>query len=211
MCLFHMHFWQENALQCNMVVVCFSPRTVSRHAVKWHYPYEHALPLWARAFFVREQWKMQLTLEQSRIVYRRAGCIWAVLWGSSQGLRCRFDGTWKQFFFFLLTSRNNCFDAQTDISQRDKVLFFFVATSCHLTENSRRAFMMLVTKIQRLKILKWKKKWSINNKKKTKKRKTPASRDENMTPACAFLMNQSVGTGNTHWGKGSHTGVSRTL
>ena len=58
--------------------------------------------------------------------------------------------------------------------------------SCRLlTENSKRAFLMLVTKIQRPKILKWKKK-SINNKKKTKK--TPAS---SMTPACAFSMNQS--------------------
>ena len=28
------------------------------------------------------------------------------------------------FFFFLVTSRNNRFDAQTDISQSDKVLFF---------------------------------------------------------------------------------------
>ena len=28
------------------------------------------------------------------------------------------------FFFFLVTSRNNHFDAQTDISQRDKIQFF---------------------------------------------------------------------------------------
>ena len=61
-----------------------------------------------------------------------------------------------------------------------------------LTENSKRAFLMLVTKIQHPKILKWKKK-SINNKKKQKKKtkkqtKTPAS---SKTPACAFSMNQS--------------------
>ena len=49
---------------------------------------------------------------------------------------------------------------------------------------------MLVTKIQRPKILKWKKK-SINDKKKNNNKKTPASRDESMTPACAFSMNQS--------------------
>ena len=54
-----------------------------------------------------------------------------------------------------------------------------------LTENSKRAFLMLVTKIQCPKILKWKKK-SINNKKKPQK--MPAS---SMTPACAFSMNQS--------------------
>ena len=48
-------------------------------------------------------------------------------------LRDRFDGTWKLFFIYLfiyllVTSRNNRSDeltsAQTDISQRDKVLFF---------------------------------------------------------------------------------------
>ena len=55
-----------------------------------------------------------------------------------------------------------------------------------LTENSKRAFLMLVTKIQRPKILKWKKKKFINNKK--NKQKMPAS---SMTPACAFSMNQS--------------------
>ena len=48
---------------------------------------------------------------------------------------------------------------------------------------------MLVTKIQRPKFLKCKKK-SINNKK-NKTKKTPASRDESMTPVCAFSMNQS--------------------
>ena len=62
------------------------------------------------------------------------------------------------FFFFLVTSRNNHFDAQSDILQRDKVLFFLVAACRHLTENSKRAFLMLVTKIQRPKILKLKKK-----------------------------------------------------
>ena len=30
MCLFHMHVWQENALQSNMVIVPFSPKPVSR-------------------------------------------------------------------------------------------------------------------------------------------------------------------------------------
>ena len=34
MCLIHMHFLQENALQCNMEIVPFSPKKVSRHAVK---------------------------------------------------------------------------------------------------------------------------------------------------------------------------------
>ena len=46
---------------------------------------------------------------------------------------------------------------------------------------------MLVMKIQRPKILKWKKK-SINNTKIIKKKNLPAS---SMTPACAFSMNQS--------------------
>ena len=46
MCLFHMHVWQENALQSHMVIVRFSPKTVSQHAVIWRYPYEHALSLW---------------------------------------------------------------------------------------------------------------------------------------------------------------------
>ena len=44
MCLIHTHFLQENALQCNMEIIRFSPKTVSRYAVKWRYPYEHALP-----------------------------------------------------------------------------------------------------------------------------------------------------------------------
>ena len=56
-------------------------------------------------------------------------------------------------YFFLVTSRNNRFDAQTDISQRDKILFF-VAPCRHFTENSMRAFFLLVTKIQLRKILK---------------------------------------------------------
>ena len=45
----------------------------------------------------------------------------------------------------------------------------------------------MLMKIQRPKILKWKKK-SINNKKKNNKKTPPAS---SMTPACAFPMNQS--------------------
>ena len=56
-----------------------------------------------------------------------------------------------------------------------------------LTENSKRAFLMLVTNIQRPKILKWKKNNLLITKKK-KPQKTPAS---SMTPACAFSMNQS--------------------
>ena len=56
-------------------------------------------------------------------------------------------------------------------------------TSRLVTENSKRAFLMLVTKIQRPKILKWKKK-SINNK---TNKQTPAS---SMTPACTFSINQ---------------------
>ena len=56
-----------------------------------------------------------------------------------------------------------------------------------LTENSKRAFLILVTKIQRPKILKWKKK-NLLITKKQKQKKTPAS---SMTPACAFSMNQS--------------------
>ena len=43
---------------------------------------------------------------------------------------------------------------------------------------------MLVTKIQRPKILKWKKNLLITKEKKP-------TRDESMTPACAFSMNQS--------------------
>ena len=54
-----------------------------------------------------------------------------------------------------------------------------------LTENSKRAFLMLVTKIQRPKILKWKKNLLIT---KQTNKQTPAS---SMTPACAFSMNQS--------------------
>ena len=89
-----------------------------------------------------------------------------------------------------MTSKNNRLDAQTVISPRD---IWYICRL--LTENSKRAFLMLVTKIQRPKILKWKKK-SINNnnKKKThthtqkKQKKTPAS---SMTPACAFSMNLS--------------------
>ena len=56
---------------------------------------------------------------------------------------------------------------------------------------------LVVTKIQRPKIFKMeKKKRSINNKTK-KKKKPPASRDERITPVCAFSMNQSVGAGST--------------
>ena len=59
-----------------------------------------------------------------------------------------------------MTSRNNRFDAQTDISQRDKILFFFFFVApCRLfTENSTQAFLMLMTKIQRLEIFKMEKK-----------------------------------------------------
>ena len=35
LCLFHMHFWQENAVQSNMGIARFSPKTVSHHAFIW--------------------------------------------------------------------------------------------------------------------------------------------------------------------------------
>ena len=66
--------------------------------------------------------------------------------------------------------------------------------------------MMLVTKIQRPKIFKLKKKWSTNNKKK-KKNLNGWNHD-----TCACIFDESVGgAGNTQWGKGSHTDVSRML
>ena len=82
-------------------------------------------------------------------------------------------GLGKLFFllFFLVTSRNNRLEpqtwAQTDISQRDKVHLSFNKTK---KKKKKRAFLMLVTKIQRPKIFKlkkkkWKKKWATNNKK----------------------------------------------
>ena len=74
--------------------------------------------------------------------------------------------------------------------------FFLVAACRHLTENSKRGLLMLVMKIKHPKILKWKKKNDQLTKTKQNK-KTPASRDENMTSACAFSMNQSVVTCNT--------------
>ena len=98
MCLFHMHFWQENALQYNMVIVRFSPKTISRHKsnditlTSTRYRYEHALSS------CRSNGKTNL-LEQSWIVYHHPGCTWAVPLDSSQGLWDRFDGTWKIFFF----------------------------------------------------------------------------------------------------------------
>ena len=58
-------------------------------------------------------------------------------------------------------------------------------------KKSKRAFLMLVTKIQRPKIFKLKKKIKKKNDLLKKKQKTAASRDEIMIPARAFSMNQS--------------------
>ena len=74
----------------------------------------------------------------------------------------------RNFFFFLVTSRNNRLDVQTVIPPRDKVHL------SALTENSKRAFLMLVMKIQRPKILKWKKKNLLITKKSNKKRQPQA-------------------------------------
>ena len=80
-----------------------------------------------------------------------------------------------------MTSRNNRLVAKTVIVPRDKV---------HLSAFNRKqsaGFFDVSDKIQRPKILKWKKK-SINNKKNQNKKTPPAS---SMTPACAFSMDQS--------------------
>ena len=71
--------------------------------------------------------------------------------------------------------------------------------------------VLLVAKIQHQNNFKMEKKFSINNKKNNNNKKTPASRDESMTPECAFSMNQSVGAGDTQRGKGSHISVSGML
>ena len=49
--------------------------------------------------------------------------------------------------------------------------YYFFLWPCHFTENSKRAFLMLVTKIQHPKIFKWKKKNDQVTKKKKKKKK----------------------------------------
>ena len=70
---------------------------------------------------------------------------------------------------------------------------------------------MLVTKIQRPKIFKLKKKNDllITKKKKTKKKKNINGW---IHDTCACIFDESVGgAGNTQWGKGSHTDVSRML
>ena len=60
-----------------------------------------------------------------------------------------------------------------------------------LAENSKRAFLMLVTKIQRPKILKWKKK-SINNK--TNKQTNASLKHD----TCVYVFDESVvGASNT--------------
>ena len=46
---------------------------------------------------------------------------------------------------------------------------------------------------------------------KNKTKKRPASRDESMTPACAFLDESVSGYRQHTMRKGSHTGVSRML
>ena len=69
------------------------PQRFPQHTVIWRYPYEHGLPIQARTFFMREQWKKYSKVEQSRTVYRRPGYIWAVPLDSIQGLQDRFDGT----------------------------------------------------------------------------------------------------------------------
>ena len=65
MCMFYMHFQLENALQSNMVIV-FLPKWFPLHAVIWRYHYEHALSLWARAFFSYESYRKKINLYQKR-------------------------------------------------------------------------------------------------------------------------------------------------
>ena len=45
-----------------------------------------------------------------------------------------------------MSCRNNRFDVQTDISQKDKVLFLLVAACCLITENSKWAFFYVSDK-----------------------------------------------------------------
>ena len=95
--------------------------------------------------------------------------------------------------FILLTCRNNHFDAQTDISQRDKVLFF-VAPCRLFTENSMRACLMLVAKIQCPKNFKMEKKNDhLVTKKKKKKKKKNASLKGWKHDTCMCIFDESVG------------------
>ena len=101
-----------------------------------------------------------------------------------------------------MASRNNHFNVQTNISQMDKVLFclwLFVVfwqktVSVHVSDVNDQ---------------------NQRPKKPPKKTKNASldTRDERMimTPACAFSINQSVGTGNTQRGEESHISVSRML
>ena len=94
----------------------------------------------------------------------------------------------------LVASMKNCFDAQTDISQRDKVLFCFGCLGCLcrlLTENSELASLKSlksVMKIRRPKILKWKKKEiSVNkNNNNNKKNCQPQRMKDHDTCMCIF-------------------------
>ena len=83
------------------------------------------------------------------------------------------------------------------ISRKGIRYYFSCGCMSSFDRKSKPAFFMLVTKIQRPKILKWKKKKDqlITIKKKRKEKKT--RQPQSMTPARAFSNNQLVGTGNT--------------
>ena len=58
--------------------------------------------------------------------------------------------------YFLVADRNNHFDAQIDISQRDNYGTILLVAACLSTETGKRGSLMSVTKIWRTKILIWK-------------------------------------------------------
>ena len=77
------------------------------------------------------------------------------------------------------------------ISHKAIRYYFSCGRLSSFNKKNNLALLMLVSKIQRPKIFEMgKKRSTVNN---NNNKKTPASRDESMTPACAFSMNQSVG------------------
>ena len=86
-----------------------------------------------------------------------------------------------RIFFFSVTSRNNRLDAQT---YRQGIKYIYRL----LIENSKRFFFMLVMKIQRPKILKWKKKnLFITTKKKQQQKNASLKHD-----TCVCVFDESV-------------------
>ena len=102
MCLFYMHFRHENTLQSNMIIVHFSPKTVSPPCCHLTLPLRAYATVMSTCFFSCESYLKKLILEKRTVQCIVVWCAYEhpIRWDSTQGLYIRLTHSvvlWNYF------------------------------------------------------------------------------------------------------------------